>query len=98
MSSEVSHTELAALMPRFTADGQWAEAAPQVPQSYITPERVCANIARLPDPYRSVLVCHDCQGLSAERISTLIHAPVREIRRLVHQARLALVQLLAEAA
>lgn len=89
--------DIESLMPRFTNDGAWAAEIPVVDKTVLRPGHVRWCTDRLPEPYRGMLILHDCHGLTLDRIASILGETLAEARSFVHRARMALATLLATA-
>lgn len=59
-------------------------------------ETVRELLARLPEPYRNVLLLHDGQGLSAAQVANELGIPLGTAKSHIRRSRLALCALLTE--
>lgn len=103
MSQAESDALIAHLLPEFL-DGEHARDAALMmwPQGFagerLDHEGRCfwrRLVLELPPRHRAAVVLHDSLGLNAQRLAALMGVPRATVRRLVHQARLALCGLAA---
>lgn len=91
--------EIARLLPRFQADGHHVRprAVPGAPPRVPDAAEVRAAIGRLPREHRLMLLLHDVEGLTLAAAATCLGIEAALARARLHQARLALCELLAAA-
>jgi len=89
------------LLPRFLEDGHrsdpgpaWRTDGPDPVESRELRTLVRANIDRLPDIYRNVLLLRDIEGLSTEETAGMLDIKVDTVKVRLHRARQALRTLL----
>jgi RNA polymerase sigma-70 factor, ECF subfamily len=89
------------LLPRFEADGCWAEAtqlsngaAEHFTGARDTRESIRRCIARLPAIYRTVLVLRDIEELDTSEVGEMLEINVNTVKIRLHRARQALKSLL----
>jgi RNA polymerase sigma-70 factor, ECF subfamily len=89
------------LLPRFEADGCWAEgtelsggAVEHLTGARDTREAVRRCIAQLPTIYRSVLVLRDIEELDTSEVGEMLVININTVKIRLHRARQALKSLL----
>jgi RNA polymerase sigma-70 factor (ECF subfamily) len=89
------------LLPRFYADGHridpgppWRAEIPDPVESRELRTLVRANIDRLPEIYRSVLLLRDIEELSTEETAAVLDVKAETVKVRLHRARQALRALL----
>lgn len=89
------------LLPRFYADGHridpgppWRAEIPDPVESRELRTLVRANIDRLPEIYRSVLLLRDIEDLSTEETAAVLDVKAETVKVRLHRARQALRALL----
>lgn len=86
-----------ALLPRFDRAGNHAEPVPPWPSREVVPEALLATARRavgdLPEAHRIVVLLHDVEGFSLAEIARHLELAPGEVKRLLHQARQALIGL-----
>jgi len=89
---------LAGLLPSFSASGAHLAPPPSVrpsPDPARQRAATCRCVAALPDLHRSLLLLCDGEGLSVGECADWLALAPAEVRRQRHEARLALLTLLA---
>ncbi|MBK8097523.1 MAG: sigma-70 family RNA polymerase sigma factor [Planctomycetes bacterium] len=88
--------EITRLLPRFQADGHHVRprTLPGAPPRAPEPKAVRNAIERLPREHRLVLLLHDVEGLGLAAAARCLGVDVPLARARLHQARLALCELL----
>jgi RNA polymerase sigma-70 factor (ECF subfamily) len=89
------------LLPQFLADGhhardavEWREPVEAALQRQETCDLVRAAIEQLPEPYRSVLLLRDIEGLDTDETARLLGIQPGAVKTRLHRARQALRTLL----
>jgi RNA polymerase sigma-70 factor (ECF subfamily) len=87
-----------ALLPRFDAEGRWAEPAPRLSAGLLPAAERDARVRRaidaLPELYRVVILVCDVEGLSREEAAAGLGIPLGAVKLRLHRARQALLTLL----
>jgi RNA polymerase sigma-70 factor, ECF subfamily len=100
-------TSLEELLPRYTADGHREGDRDYLLTDWSgMPERQILGgesrhvleeaISRLPDVHRAMLVLRDVEELSNEEVAEIVGCTVSEVKRCLHQARMALREHLTQ--
>jgi DNA-directed RNA polymerase specialized sigma24 family protein len=89
---------IAALLPRFTASGDWlgpgAQSAPAELLRCLPARIVRSCIDRLPEIYRVALLLRDVEGLSVPEAAAALGIPESALKMRHHRARQGLLTLL----
>ena len=94
------------LLPTFLPDGHragepallrtdWSQTAESELLAKETREIVQLAIHDLPDPYRTVVVLRDLEGLSSEQVAEVVGDSVPAVKSRLHRARMALREVLS---
>jgi RNA polymerase sigma-70 factor (ECF subfamily) len=89
------------LIPKFDGTGhhvepvrRWRDEQPDELVTAETRRQVRDCIDQLPEPYRTVVLLRDIEGLSTEETAELTHCSVANVKTRLHRARMALRKLL----
>ena len=90
-------------MPQFQKSGMharpvnnWAEKADDALERKETRELIQANISKLSEKYRTVLVLRDIDGFSTEEVAEITGMTIPAVKSRLHRARLFLREKLAD--
>ncbi len=91
------------LLPRFDSTGHWAEE----PRPWAVPDQdlerpetralIRGCLDRLPEPFRTIMVLHDVEGVDVDEVAALLATTARAVKDRLHRARQALRTLLVGA-